>query len=153
MCVPNPIKASRRLPVNMLAFKMAIAACQPNSPQPSSSSSATVQVLELSGPAYDSSASQVGAPDICVGWSLTRGQAEEFFALSRAIDARTYHHEYDTAPCKIVGTARIGGEIREFEINGAAKATWVDGENRHYLGCDVPACERLVLWMSVGSDI
>lgn len=132
---------------------MVMTACQPDSLQLSSSSSAAIQVIEISGPVHEPSASQVGAPDICAGWSLTQAQAEEFFALSKEIGARDYHHEYDTAPCKIVGTARIGGEIRQFEINGAAKATWADGETQHYLGCDVPACERLVLWMPVGSDI
>ena len=130
---------------------MAIAACQAGSPLSSSDARPVVQVLEISGVMRDLSASQVGAPEICEDWSLTKIQVEEFFALSKDIDARTFHHDYDTAPCKIVGTAMIDGGVREFEINGAAKATWSDGETRHYLGCDASTCEPLVLWMPVGS--
>lgn len=132
---------------------MATAACQPNSPPPSSSSRAAAQVLEISRVMHESFASQVGTPEICGSWSLTKAQAEKFFALSKEIDAPTYHHEYETAPCKVIGTAKIGGYERKFEINGAAKATWADGEVRHYLGCEVPACKSLVLWMPTGSDI
>lgn len=103
-------------------------------------------MLEILATALDSSASmQEGAEEYCKAWSLTAKQAEQFFLLSKEIDARTYHHTYDTAPCKIDGRVKSGTRVWTFTINGAAKARWVDGETIRYLGCEVEGCASLVM--------
>ncbi|MEZ0471144.1 hypothetical protein [Luteimonas salinilitoris] len=114
----------------------------------------SLQVSDISETALDTSASsQEGATAACEGWALTRVQAEEFFSLSESIDQREFHHEYDTAPCKITGSVDAEGRPWRFTINGAAKAIWEDGDEVRYFGCSAPACRPLVLWEYTGTDI
>lgn len=132
---------------------MALAACQPDFRPPSSEGSQGINVTRISTTAVDPTASaQEGAPGICREWKLTAEQAENFFALSKEIDGRTFVHEYDTAPCKITGTVKALGHTWDFTINGAAKAMWKSGDEIRYLGCDAPACDPLVLWPFIGMD-
>lgn len=105
-----------------------------------------IQVLRISSTDLDPMASmQEGAAEYCKAWNLTADQAERFFALSKEIDSRTYHHTYDTVPCKIDGEVKSDGRVWQFTINGAAKARWVAGEAIRYLGCEAKACEPLVM--------
>jgi hypothetical protein len=124
---------------------MLTTACQPASlPH---FSDRDIRVLSISSVEIDATASaQDGAPEICRTWSLTKDQAEKFFSFSTELDARTYYHEYDTAPCKLRGVVRAEGKAWEFTVNGAAKAVWVSGEDIRYLGCGTPSCEPLVMW-------
>lgn len=125
---------------------LVILGCSHVSPRHDSTRYRDVQVLEIAATALDSSASmQDGAEEYCKTWHLTAQQAELFFALSKEVDARTYHHTYDTSPCKIDGRVKSGGRVWQFTINGAAKARWVDGETTRYLGCELEACASLVM--------
>lgn len=136
----------------MLIFTMVLVACQPVSRPPSSDSPA-VRVIAIAPVALDPSASaQEGAPQMCQAWSVSAPQAEAFFALSEEVDGRTFHHEYDTAPCKVTGTLQANGREWAFSINGAAKATWSSGQEVLYFGCTAPACRPLVLWEFVGMN-
>ena len=106
-----------------------------------------VRVLSASPTQIEPTASaQEGAPEICNTWKLTESQAGRFFALSKEIDSQTYHHTYDTAPCKVVGRVSSAGETWQFTINGAAKAKWVRGDAIRYFGCEAVECGSLVLW-------
>lgn len=112
-------------------------------------------VAEISVGIVDSSAlAQESAIEACRSWSLTASQAEELFALSEQIDARTFHHEYDMAPCQIRGVVNADGRTWKFTINGAAKALWQHGSDvRYFGGCRAPRCGSLVLWAHTGTDI
>ena len=99
-----------------------------------------------------SASAQEDALQICRKWSVSAAQAEEFFALSEEVDGRTFHHEFDTAPCKVTGALEARGREWTFSINGAAKAKWSNGQDVLYFGCSKPACKPLVLWEFVGMD-
>lgn len=101
----------------------------------------------MSGTTVDPSASaQEGAPGICRSWAMTAAQAERFFLLSERIDARRYHHDFDTAPCMISGVLGSDGRAWKFSINGAAKAVLRNGNDTHYVGCMASECSELVMW-------
>lgn len=106
----------------------------------------TIHVLRVSAAEVDSTASvPEGADKICEGWTLTASQAERFFALSKEVDSRTYHHTYDTMPCKIGGVVSMDGKVWQFTINGAAKAQLIDGVTVRILGCEAKQCEPVVM--------
>lgn len=90
---------------------------------------------------------------ICRDWHLDAEQAERFLTLSREIEARTYHHDYDTAPCKVTGSAYAWGQAWQLSINGAAKATLKRGNEVKYFGCQDHQCESLVMWMPDGTEL
>lgn len=105
-----------------------------------------IHVLRVSAVEVDSMATVPdGAAKICKGWTLTATQAERFFSLSKEVDSRTYHHTYDTMPCKIDGVVRMGEKVWQFTINGAAKAQLSDGVNVRFLGCEAKQCEPVVM--------
>lgn len=125
---------------------MVMTGCQPASHR--LSSERDVHVLSISPVEIDETASALeGAPEICQNWSLTEDQAEKFFLSSTRLDARTYYHEYDTAPCKLTGIVNTEGKTWKFVINGAAKAVLVSDGDTQYLGCSTPSCEPLVMWL------
>lgn len=112
-----------------------------------------VEVTKISKAVFNEiQAASYDPADLCESWSLTATQAEEFFAISEAIDSPAYNHEYDTAPCNITGTLVEAGHIWQFEINGAAKARLTSGKDERYVGCRKSACKKLVLWEFVGLD-
>ena len=130
----------------MLACTTVLSACQPAFlPRPSDASG--LEVVKIGATERDPTASaQELGPDICTPWSLDAGEAERFFVLSETIDGRGFHHEYDTAPCRISGMLVQDGKPWRFSINGAAKAQLVHGEEVRYVGCADPLCAPLVLW-------
>lgn len=138
--------------VKGLVFMTMLTACQSGSRPPSSDDHST-QVTSVSAAVADATASDAGRfPGACDGWSLTAAQAEAFFALSTEVDARTYHHEYDTSRCMIPGELVDNGRHWAFQINGVAKGYWSDGATMRYFGCAAPACEPLVLVPYIGMD-
>ncbi|MGO1541494.1 MAG: hypothetical protein ACTH0Y_03040 [Luteimonas sp.] len=88
----------------------------------------------------------------CDTWAPDQKSAAKFFAISQGIPARAYHHDFDTAPCKVAGTLRSNGGAWEFEINGAAKGLWRQGDTTLYFGCTDPSCAPLVLWEHLPMD-
>lgn len=131
----------------ILAFTMALTACQPDS-HPLSTDGESLRVTKITTAAPDPLSGDADKfSGSCNSWSLTAKQAEEFFRLSTPIDARTYHHEYDTSRCMITGRLAKDGKSWDFKINGGAKATWSDGETTRYFGCRVASCEPLVVFM------
>jgi len=101
----------------------------------------------------DPSSSEAGRfPDACDDWSLTAEQVETFFALSAELDASSYHHEYETSPCMIEGELVDGGYAWTFQINGASKGYWSDGNQTRYFGCPEAECEPLVLVPHIGMN-
>lgn len=104
------------------------------------------QVIQITAAEVDLTASaQESAAEACTSWRLTAAQAELFFMLSKKIDSRTYHHTYDTMPCKISGVVKADGKVWKFTINGAAKAQWWTETRIRYFGCEAKECEPLVI--------
>ena len=103
-------------------------------------------VIQISAAEVDLTASvKESAAEACASWRLTAAQAERFFMLSKQIDSITYHHTYDTMPCKINGVVKADGKLWKFTINGAAKAQWWNETSIRYLGCEAKECEPLVI--------
>jgi len=79
--------------------------------------------------------------DDCKAWSLSPEDAEAFFAMSQSVDTRSWHEDFDDAPCTISGTVQRDGVEWQFSINGAAKATLTHGTTVRYVGCELHECE------------
>lgn len=108
--------------------------------QPASSSP---EVIEVAAAEY---MGEAGDPleNACRDWRLSRDQVAEFFRLSRRYEQSPYAGFYQL-PCSISGKLRSEGVTWDFTIGGGAAATWShDGQTR-YFGCNVDACEPLVL--------
>ncbi|GAB3093135.1 hypothetical protein [Lysobacter terrae] len=154
----NTTKLRGKLRVRVLisiAFLILLPACRPSSHSPDPTAVTPpapliegVIVTAISRVEVDTTASaQEDAATSCLKWTLTGKQAEELISLSREIDERTYHHDYDTAPCKIGGLVRRQGRTWQFTINGAAKVMLKRGNEVKYLGCEAQGCESLVMSM------
>lgn len=116
-----------------------------------SSEEGLVQVVSIHPTVVDpSTGGSDRAPDDCGRWSLTPAQAETFFALSAEVDARIYHHDYETSRCMIKGELMFEGQRWDFQINGASKAYWSNGISTRYFGCDASGCESLALAPYIG---
>lgn len=105
-----------------------------------------VAIIDMGSISPDPSASADKFAAQCDTWNPDRDFVAKFFAVSREIPARAYHHDFDTAPCKVAGTLHSNGSAWEFEINGAAKGLWRQGNTTLYFGCTDPSCAPLVLW-------
>lgn len=136
-----------------VAFLILLPSCRPSSHSPEPSAQAPraplkegVIVTAISVAEVDPTASAKTDAAGCRQWTLTASQAEDLISLSREIDARTYRHDYDTAPCKIGGLVRREGRTWQFAINGAA-VVLKRGNDVKYLACEAKGCESLVLRM------
>lgn len=107
-------------------------------------------MLELSSPVYDATnvAGDGRALEAqCKGWSIDARQAEAFLSLSKPITGEQKHAKFYDLPCSAHGRVRWDNLVWDVEINAAATATLISGDETHLLGCSDPACEPLVLLM------
>ena len=84
-------------------------------------------------------------------WHLDKAQVAQFFASSRRYQESMPHAFYDL-PCTISGTLTADGKRWGFTINAGGTAVWRNGSEQRYWGCNVTACETLVLLTSDGMD-
>lgn len=104
------------------------------------------QITEVTGVEIEPASSAAEYSAQCEDWALDAEAAAAFFAMSTRITPREYHHDFDTAPCRVSGVARYAGMDWRFQINGAAKGAWTRGAETIYFGCTQDACSSLVLW-------
>lgn len=112
---------------------------------------AAINVTRVDRAVFDAAAGKDPAlkPN-CEAWTLSDKQVASYFAAAREYPDGT-HDAYYWLPCSIKGSLRAGGQDWEFEINGAATATWTRGDTVRKWGCDAKACEPLVLMMPDGN--
>ena len=113
---------------------------------PVSGDALKISVLSISKTETDPTSSAQEAAGECETWNLTDRQAADFFRIARQVDAQTYYHDYDTAPCMVRGSLRSGGKEWAFEVNGARKGYLLSGSERRLYGCEVAECESLGMW-------
>ncbi|WP_407352148.1 hypothetical protein [Luteimonas sp. R10] len=110
------------------------------------------QITEVAGVEIEPKSSAPEYAAQCKDWDLDAESAATFFLMSTRITPREYHHDFDTAPCRVGGVVRYDGMDWRFQINGAAKGMWTHDAETIYFGCTQEACSSLVMWEHVPID-
>lgn len=121
--------------------------------QPQSTDAITV--VRISRPSYNARGEQGSGAALrseCDRWKIDRKQAATFFRLSERISSETAHRDFYYLPCSVTGELEAEGKVWNFEINAAATATWVNGDEIRSFGCSNPACKPLVVMMPDGNN-
>ena len=73
--------------------------------------------------------------DICDGFTLTRANVADYFALADTVDPETFHADAMIMPCSYRGTLRRAGRLYRWEIFAGGAAYLFDGAatNERYL--------------------
>lgn len=111
-----------------------------------------LRIVEVGGVEADPTSSAPEYAAQCRNWAMDAESATAFFLMSERISPRQYHHDFDTAPCKVSGVVRYDGVDWRFHINGAAKGAWTRGAETVHFGCTNDTCSRVVMWEHVPVD-
>lgn len=106
-------------------------------------------VIDLGNVEHEPQASAQEFTAQCDTWKPDAESVAKFFSISHEVPARTYHHDFDTAPCRVRGVLLHNGVAWTFEVNGAAKGLWRQDNITVYFGCAHPSCAPLVMWEHV----
>jgi hypothetical protein len=130
-----------------------VVACSPVSRHVPNDATSSFEVKKISSSRFQ--AADGGKDDAlaaeCAKWRLTKEQAQYFFQISTPYKESPYIEFYQL-PCLIDGVIDAEGKTWEFTINAGATAVWQSGGEVRYFGCNVPACESLVLMMPDGMN-
>lgn len=145
LTISSPGKPKEKAKVFILVTLVALATgCHSNG-----TSVTSPVVTDLGGVEPEPQASAQEFRAQCDSWKPDEESVAKFFSFSHEVPTRTYHHDFDTAPCRVRGTLLHNGITWTFEVNGAAKGLWRQGDTTVYFGCTHPSCAPLVMWEHV----
>jgi hypothetical protein len=74
--------------------------------------------------------------EFCSDFSLSHTQAQAFFNQANLITSQQLHHQYDWLPCSVTGSAELGSQLCEWEINAGGVGRLVCGDEAKLLVCE-----------------